>query len=239
MKRDDLIDTIRRLLALGQSPNEHEAAAALAKAAELLARHNVTQEDLTARSIAGDWTEETVDHATRQPAGWRQLCAIVREFFFVDVIRHRQDDGRTKLIFFGRSHHCQIARYVFGYLRQQFHSLAAARRIPRKDRDQYYTGLAMSIVAKLRDAQKARQAAGDNSLVALANELEAAADRFYGKLKNDRCKVKDPCATNGALWAGMHDGRQINIATAIDKTEQRNSIEAQTLRLEHHAAAGR
>lgn len=43
---DNVKDKIRKLLAMGQSPNEHEAAIALAKAAELMMRHNLAESDV-------------------------------------------------------------------------------------------------------------------------------------------------------------------------------------------------
>ena len=42
----DIVDRIAKLLALANSPNEHEAAAAATKAQELLLEHNLYLEDI-------------------------------------------------------------------------------------------------------------------------------------------------------------------------------------------------
>jgi hypothetical protein len=49
---DSIRDRIRKLLALSQSPNEHEAASAAAKAQELLTQHQLTREDVTETEFA-------------------------------------------------------------------------------------------------------------------------------------------------------------------------------------------
>jgi hypothetical protein len=51
---DDVKAKIRKLLALGQSPNEHEAAIAMSKAAELMMRYNLEQTDLGEQSSMTD-----------------------------------------------------------------------------------------------------------------------------------------------------------------------------------------
>ena len=43
---DDYKDKIRKLLALAQSPNEHEARAALLKARQLMAEHKLSEAEL-------------------------------------------------------------------------------------------------------------------------------------------------------------------------------------------------
>lgn len=58
---DKIKDKIKKLLALGQSPNEAEAMAAIEKAHELMLRYGVVDIDLTAPS---KWFEQVMTHNT-------------------------------------------------------------------------------------------------------------------------------------------------------------------------------
>src|SRR4051812_14047841 len=72
-----IIDRIRKLLSLAQSKNEHEAAAAAAKAAELMRKHEIDQAVLAATAPGETPPEEIVTDGIGEKRGksvsWRVL----------------------------------------------------------------------------------------------------------------------------------------------------------------------
>ena len=75
---------IRRLLALAESPNVHEAEAALAKANELLLKYNI---DLAASEHERAYCHRTVGSPTNRRSKYVMILAgLLAEHFFVETI---------------------------------------------------------------------------------------------------------------------------------------------------------
>ena len=112
-----LLARIRKCLALSKSSNEHEAAASLAKARELMEEHGITDAMLQMAEIE----EATARSAgTRTPALWhRYLIAVVKRALHVEAFLDGNDWR-----FVGRGPTAEIASYAFASL---FRRLKAAR----------------------------------------------------------------------------------------------------------------
>jgi Protein of unknown function (DUF2786) len=84
-RRAELMARIRKLLALGGSPNPHEAAAALAKARALMDAHRVSEGDLAmaeiAQACADEWRSKP-----REPRYRRMLLSLVARIFDCRVL---------------------------------------------------------------------------------------------------------------------------------------------------------
>jgi len=113
-----LLAKIRKCLALAASANEHEAAAALAKARTLMEEHGVTEAQLAMVEI-----EEATARSSRtiRPLKWETyVCRMVERALgvvsFIDAVGDRT--------FIGRGPTAEIATYAFAFL---FRRLKAAR----------------------------------------------------------------------------------------------------------------
>lgn len=113
-----LLLKIRKCLALSASANEHEAAAALAKARALMEEHGVSQAMLELADI-----EEATARAsrTKRPAHWENVLAatVCRALAVINFINARGDRQ-----FVGRGPRAEVASYAFAVL---FRKLKAAR----------------------------------------------------------------------------------------------------------------
>lgn len=113
-----LLARIRKCLALSASSNEHEAAAALAKARDLMREHGISDADLAMAEI-----EEASARASgnaRPPLWETYLVACVKRALNVHAIIDEAGDRR----FIGRGPSAEIAAYAFTALRRR---LKAAR----------------------------------------------------------------------------------------------------------------
>jgi GNAT superfamily N-acetyltransferase len=70
MSEEKIIDRIRKLLSLSKSANEHEAAQAAARAAELMLKHEIEEAQLGDEEVVEDVEEEQVDE-TGQRVPWK------------------------------------------------------------------------------------------------------------------------------------------------------------------------
>ncbi len=119
MSRSQVLKKIRKCLALAASANEHEAAAALAKARELMEAHNVSESDVALADVC----EERVRRATsaaRPPVWEANLIHVVADTFGVAPLL-----GCAEVIFAGTGAAPTVATYAFAMVRR---ILAAKRK---------------------------------------------------------------------------------------------------------------
>lgn len=162
---DHAIDKIRRLLALAESANQHEAEAAMAAAQRLMLKHNLEE---VARNQARDFIVAHLGEPTgRVQESQRILAGILRKFFFVEVLwisvwRPREAKRGSVLEVCGTKANVEMAEYVHAFLSQsaerlwQQHKRARAIRQDR-DRRKFHAGVMSGFYRKL-DAERAPRA---------------------------------------------------------------------------------
>jgi hypothetical protein len=144
-----IIDKVRKLLALGGSDNEHEAALAVRRATELLARHRL---DFDALAEEAKLEHRTINTGIQTlPAHRRTICAILEACFSVRVIcaslydPHKNVSLRTIEVL-GREEQVAIAEHCYHFLENRLQTLwnknrssfTGSGRIAKKS---YYLGL--------------------------------------------------------------------------------------------------
>lgn len=156
---------IEKLLALGRSTNEHEAALAMEKANELLEKYH-----LHGLGEGGEhrYTCVVIDHKRKKVAGYqRHICSILQEFFFVRIVLSQLYDPCRNTSFktielFGTRENVVIAEYCYHFLENHLALLWAANRNRFRGRVQtekssYFLGLLRGFHLKLHDQKKSRK----------------------------------------------------------------------------------
>jgi Protein of unknown function (DUF2786)/SprT-like family len=160
-------DRIARLLALAESPNVHEAEAAMAAAQKLLLKHNI--ELRNARAAQGYVWKHLGTPTGRTTEAERVLSLLLAKHFFVEAIwipvyRAREGKRGSVLEICGSAENVEIAEYVHGYL------VTTAERLWRehktrlgirgdRDRRTYLAGVMTGMSEKLaREAKKSEEA---------------------------------------------------------------------------------
>ncbi|NUO08616.1 MAG: DUF2786 domain-containing protein [Candidatus Brocadia sp.] len=112
------LEKVHKLLALAQSPNEHEAQNAMTKAHELLLRHNLSLLDTQTK---WNYIYKHVGEIGRRDPAKATIGAILCKYFFVEAIwtfgydQHRNRRGRV-LEIYGTPENVDMAEYVYHYL---------------------------------------------------------------------------------------------------------------------------
>ena len=114
MAENPIIEKIKKLLALANSCNEHEAALAASHAQRLLSEHNLAMADIEA-AVPRPESADKLDVAVSKtlPKWVRHLSAGVCTAFDCQAIHH---PATGRLTFIGVGADVQIAVYTFAYL---------------------------------------------------------------------------------------------------------------------------
>ncbi len=179
--RSRVIERVARLLALAESPNVHEAEAAMAAAQRLMLKYNVEL-----RSSTG-----VRDYAFRhlgEPSGRvgesdRLLASILAKHFFVEVIwvpvyRPREGKRGSVLEICGTLENLEMAEYAHAFLRHTAGELwvehkKKTRERSNRERRTFLAGVMAGFADKLAKQAKASESEG---LVWLK---DGDLDRFY------------------------------------------------------------
>lgn len=161
-------ERIARLLALAESPNVHEAEAAMAAAQRLLLKHNLELRSLRAQQ--GYVWKHLGAPTGRTTEAERVLSLIIGKHFFVEAIWvpvYRATEGKRGSILeiCGSPDNVAIAEYVHGYLVQTAERLWREHKANhgiRGDRDRrtFLAGVMSGMSDKLGREAKKNDAAG-------------------------------------------------------------------------------
>ncbi|MGC4095294.1 MAG: DUF2786 domain-containing protein [Polyangiaceae bacterium] len=150
-----LLDRIAKLLALAESPNEHEAQAAMSAAQRLMLKYNVEVVQSGARQT---YTYRHLGKPSgRIQEGQRILAALLGEYFFVSVIWvpvWRPLEGRrgTVLEVCGSLENVELAEYVHTFLNHTALGLWKAYKArTRPDNDSGHNSYVSGVMSGFRD----------------------------------------------------------------------------------------
>jgi hypothetical protein len=215
-----IIEKIKKLLALANSSNEHEAALAAGHAQRLLSEHNLAMADIDAsrRPDKADKVETAVSKTL--PKWLRHLSAGVSSAFDCQAVHH---PATGRLTFIGVGADVQIAAYTFtcldrtvrrlcgAYMKQ--HALGTtANRHRELMRHSYYLGAVSTITARLKE-QKIQTPVTTGALVPVKEGLIRQAMSEIGNLRTMQSRRS---YINGDAYSrGETDGGRVGIHRGI------------------------
>ncbi len=224
--QSDILDKIRKLLRLADTSRgatENEAKVALAKAQELMTRHNIDSALLRMERGESGGGSFTVDKGnldlpkTLNPADL-MILSLLQSHFNVKTILMPGSKG-TPVDIICAPADIDFAIFAFNYLRQTFfrcwNEFKRTRTNP--DKASYYRGLRDGLNAELKAAkQRAEESYATDQrqtygLVVV--DQTAAITRFveenYGRLRNRNTRARR--VDSGSYFAGETKGRTIQI----------------------------
>ncbi len=120
----DYREMIKKLLALAESPNEHEAKAALLKAKELMAEHKLTEAELKdVKNKNVKKIKTGVMFSKRRDAWMNKLSAIIGENYCCQAFTYKEYNMQTREVgFVGLEDDIDICITIFKYAVDCIHS---------------------------------------------------------------------------------------------------------------------
>ncbi len=232
------IERVKKLLALAESANEHEAALALEKARELSTRHHLSELD-----GVGDeaYCCLGIDRQKKRIARYqKEICAILGDFFWVrcvlaDLFRPESGEFSRVIQIFGSRANVAVAEYCYHFLDNRLASLWASRRrqfgssgktaqpLGRNSRASYFLGILRGFREKLASQRHPggtqpgaaqRDAAEERALLVLA---DAGLDRYIGLYHPRLCRRRSSrCRIDAGLYhEGVSAGRRLSFAEGL------------------------
>ena len=220
MGNSPIIEKIKKLLALADSSNEHEAALAAGHAQRLLSEHNLAMADIEAarRPDKADTVETAVSKSL--PKWMRHLSAGVSTAFDCQAVHH---PATGKMTFIGVGADVQIAAYTFTYLARTARKLCGiymkqlvgstiANRHRELMRQSYYLGAVSTITARLKE-QKFQTPVTTGALVPVKEGLIRQAMNEIGTVRTMHSRRS--YINSDAYSRGLSDGGQVGIHHGI------------------------
>lgn len=219
---DKIMVRIRKLMALAQSQNKHEAEAAVAKAHQLIAKYNLT---LLSRCSHRNFVSLFCGKAAlRHFREYYALARLLTDFYFVYGIwvpAYVMDKGRmgSVLEITGTVQNTKIAYYVYDFVQQfissQWDEYNEDKGLNRYRKTDFATGIVQGFSSKLKSQSEGKRKVGDKrALIEIGDPLlkKYVAHKYprtfsvRGKaLRHDSNILKD----------GMHVGETLVISKGI------------------------
>ncbi|MDB4931081.1 MAG: hypothetical protein JWM10_3565 [Myxococcaceae bacterium] len=213
------LDKIAKLLALANSPNEHEAQTAMNTAQKLMLKYNL--DAVRAKAARGYSYKHLGEPSGRVEESSRYLAAILSEHFFVQCIwvnvwRVREGRGGSVLEVVGTPENVSMAEYVHSFLdhtadaRWTLHK-REQRITGDRDRRAFRTGVMMGFLEKLRAERKGQKETG------LVWAGDPALDDYYHRRYPRIRSISRSAVTRTAAHAEGHQaGKSLVLHKGVD-----------------------
>lgn len=226
-----IISRVRKLLAASKSDNEHEAALAAQRAAELMAEYNLTEAELR---ITDDTKKAEsilekvyiVDKVQKRRCAWKELIAdgVAK---VLGCHMYLSQFGPTVM---GRESACAAWSYTCQYLYNEVERLAEeawleevvmaslAGHSSRKWKNSFKVGCAQSIIMRLYEAAEARPPADpNNKALMILKDDEKEVENAYRTMSENWGKVGTMTgliSNRTGYKAGLEAGQELELNQA-------------------------
>lgn len=217
---------IKKLLALGRSANEHEAAQAMKKANELLEKYHL-------RGIAegGEhrFASVVIDRKKKRISAYQKhICSILQEYFFVRVVLSQLydplcDDSFKTIELFGSAENVAVAEYCYHFLANHLAFLWSINRdrfkgSARTEKNSYYLGLLRGFREKLSEQRggrggKTAAPAGKSLIVAEEQRLSWYVGMRFPRLR--KVSARGARVYGATYQQGVEEGGRITMNEGI------------------------
>jgi predicted RNA-binding Zn-ribbon protein involved in translation (DUF1610 family) len=212
-------ERIRKLLALADSPNENEAAAAAEKAQALMLRYG---NEMAAVAAAGGERLAVDEHVVGGKVDpWRRmLAAAVARSAAGEIVWAPEGDGRAhgKIFFYGPSGTVGGIVELYRYLEAQLVVISATATAARRERRvhgrRWRNSFLLGAVGRIAQRLQARRAetaeAGENggALVLVKTAVDREIERRHPELESSSYRAS---VARGAYEAGAHAGKHVDL----------------------------
>ena len=219
---DKILNRIKKLMALAESTNRHEAEAAMAKAHELIARYNI---DLHAQVSPRDFISVFAGNpALRHTRDNYHLANLLQTFYFVQglwvsaYVTTKGKMGRV-LEISGTPPNVDIALYVYDYVRKfidtQWGIYNRDKKLGFYRRVDFAVGIIQGFHSKLESARNTRWASDEKYALVVAGNPLLDAYIAYRYPYTRSFRRNHGTQDDRVLADGMQVGRNLVIARGI------------------------
>ena len=225
-----ILEKVRKLLALAQSSNEHEASLAMQKANEFIEKHNL---DRLERERKSRYVHKTIDLRRMRIENYhKDVCSILTDFFYTDIVLSSQYDALDNRVYrtidlMGTAENVLIAEYVYHFLMDRLEHLWEDYRRktgkPGRSKRSYWLGILKGFRENLERQEKSRHPAKqfDQGAALSKSSLVLAQDHGLSLFKRQRyprlhyTREAIIYLETGAFQAGIKDGNELTLNRGV------------------------
>lgn len=228
--KQQIVDKVKKLLSLSNGTNfEKEAVTAMNMARDLLAKYNMTIEDISVKTAAEENPIKAMSYGA--DGAWQGSLAVVIADYCSCGAFHIKGGG---LMFIGMPYEIDICLYTYEIVYKQIEKMMKKKRrelrkereetgrsrVDRRDSSYYTRGYAKGIIDYLIQSLKSRKEYESSmSLVVVRNKK---IDDFMNSLTRLN-KVSRPASVRG-YYDGFKDGSTITINKAVNGKDNNKRI---------------
>lgn len=209
---DSIIKRINKLLALSTSPNENEAASALEMAHNLLAKHNLSMQDIIVKQ---EYDIKEYQLAGERHTGWMKgLYNAIADYNYCQLVVMNSARGHS-LRLVGQDINIIATVNMIEYATEAIERMAKHQKGKGKTYiASYKCGIAMSLMARILQKKLAETKTDCRELVVCYKEQnDQYLNARYKVTQAEKNKIQ---ATDGYAYArGYADGKNIALNTQI------------------------
>jgi hypothetical protein len=224
---------IRKLLALADSTNEHEALLAMQKARQLLDRYNLNGE-LNEDNNSAPYSNLLINLKRKRVECYhRAICSLLLDYFHAEIVITPLYDAHDLTTYkcidiMGKSGNVKIAGYVYHFLMDRLPALwrkhQASNPGPKNGRNSYWLGVLNGFRQGLEDDRQAGIKAQETVVAEKSNLLPTAINdqalglfvaSRYPKLKNSRKRAARIDLRH--FEAGRKDGQLLKFRKGLNR----------------------
>jgi len=220
-----LLEKVRKLLALSESTNEHEALLAMRKARTMLEQHQLPHPG----ERSSEYCSLVINLGSRKfSSHHRAIASLLKEHFQVEVVLASTYDATTCdsckcLDLIGRPGQVKVAEYIFHFLENRLEQLWKHQRQlkpvgGRTSRNSYRLGVLKGFREKLAATVSASPAAPPSHLPVRLTDPER--DRFlacrYPRLHSNR--GRSVSVNHEYYQAGQEAGRRLELRAGLGQS---------------------
>lgn len=205
-----IIEKIQKLLSLAESPNKNEAESAMAKAQQLMTKHNIEMQ--TVENHDSEYINMTTETYGRASIQDKYINDILVKFFFVRLVQSRRNSGLF-LNIVGEKNNVKTAIHMRQYLKNVFNTLWQEYRketgAKANAKQSFFFGIWKGFSEKMQEERYNAQQQYD---VVLVNDpkVDEKVDELFGKLRSAG-KSRVNAGDAQARAAGHAQGRKLNV----------------------------
>jgi hypothetical protein len=222
--KNKIRDKIKKLLALGQSPNENEARDAILLARKLMIKHKMSEADITDHD-ASKMVHQTCDIKWTTDSGeiWiTDICRLISDnYCCVSAWNHQHGTRTYKLVLTGMENDLQVCKdvieYAVGFVRgrikiQQKKYFGDPKTIATSYAKGFVSGLEMAF--EDQDEKEEQENQNWALVVQKPEEVQKYADSLGSRNVKTRKTQFDPLA----YMKGQNDGRNFSANKVLQGT---------------------
>lgn len=224
----EIIEKIRKLLALAGSSNEAEAASAALKVQELLQKYNLSEREIRTGEDNVGCTE--IESGRRQ-AKWRMvlLNGIAPAYFAQLLVFSGRGGYSYRLV--GKPHNVEIASSMYGYLSGAINRISRdndIKKMIRSSAEAFRLGMTCSIIKRLDKKRKgpfAGRIFGKALVYNLYVSEKALTDSYITNMGNVKYRSSDiRTSKHRDFQSGINAGKRVSLYEQINNPEKTDRL---------------